>query len=150
MFELIIDKFKYLIRKYLNKIDKQDKEDIKQEILIKIYNICLSFEILENISLIENENQFIKYIDVTIRNVYIDYLRTKENKETLIENIDILEDTKKDTLLFEGLREEEIDFLNLFIEEGKLISEQKVGKKLGISQQAVHKKVVKIRNKMKK
>ena len=41
-------------------------------------------------------------------------------------------------------------FLNLFIEEGKLISEQKVGKKLGISQQAVHKKVVKIRNKMKK
>ena len=60
---------------------------------MKIHNICSSFKILDNQILIDNEKQFIKYIDLTVRNVYIDYLRTKvENKETLIENTDSMEE----------------------------------------------------------
>ncbi len=95
VFELIIDKFKNLIKKYVNKVDIIDREDIEQEILIKIHNICSSFKILDNQSL-DNEKQFIKYIDVTVRNVYIDYLRTKvENKETLIENTDSIEEKNR-------------------------------------------------------
>ncbi len=87
--------------------------------------------------------------------MYIDYLRTKvENKETLIENTDSIEEKidvfNEKSSLFERLTKDEIDFLNLFIEDGKLISDQKVGKKLGISKQAVHKRIVKIRNKITK
>ena len=60
---------------------------------MKIHNICSSFKILDNQILIDNEKQFIKYIDLTVRNVYIDYLRTKvENKETLIDNTDSMEE----------------------------------------------------------
>lgn len=122
---------------------------------MKIHNICSSFEILDNQILIDNEKQFIKYIDVTVRNVYIDYLRTKvENKETLIENTDSMEEKievfNDTSSLFEGLTKDEVDFLNLFIEKGKTVSLKKVAEKIGISKQAVHKRIAKIRNKITK
>ena len=122
---------------------------------MKIHNICSSFEILDNQILIDNEKQFIKYIDVTVRNVYIDYLRTKvENKETLIENTDSMEEKievfNDKSSLFEGLTKDEVDFLNLFIEKGETISLKKVAEKIGISKQAVHKRIAKIRNKITK
>lgn len=123
--------------------------------LMKIHNICSSFKILDNQILIDNEKQFIKYIEVTVRNVYIDYLRNKvEDKEALIENTDSIEEKievyNEKTLLFDGLTKEEIKLLNLFIENGKIISLKKVAEKIGISKQAVYKKIKKIRNKIKK
>ena len=150
LFELIINEFKNLIKKYINKVEEKDREDIEQEILMKIYKICYQFKVTENLTKEDNENQFIKYITLTIKNTYIDYLRTKQSKLKLFENIDIKDERTDNSLLFDELTSDEMDFLYLFYEEGKIISEKKVAKKTGISQQAVHKRLVKIRNKIKK
>ena len=124
--------------------------------LFKIHNILISFEIIkypnmknQEENLFYNENQFIKYIKVSLRNIYLDYLR--KTKIELLENNDLIEDKENNSLKnmsFDQLSDEERAFINLFIEDKKIISERKVGEKLGISQQAVHKKVVKIRQKM--
>ena len=75
----------------------------------------------------------------------------RKTKIELLENNDLIEDKENNSLKnmsFDQLSDEERAFINLFIEDKKIISERKVGEKLGISQQAVHKKVVKIRQKM--
>ncbi|MBQ8292407.1 MAG: sigma-70 family RNA polymerase sigma factor [Bacilli bacterium] len=125
---------------------------MQQEILMKIHRICLSFKIIKEVGLDDNENQFIKYIEVTIKNIYYDYLR--KDRDILIENLDLIKEEKNvsnfEKLLFNELTEKEIDFLSLFIENGKLLTDQEVANKLGISQQAVNKKRLKIYRKVKK
>ena len=47
------------------------------------------------------------------------------------------------------LNQKEIDFLNLFYEKEKILTEQQVADKLGITQQAVNKRKKKIYKKIK-
>ena len=98
-----------------------------------------------------NENQFIRYITKTFDNTYIEHLRKNclEINNMVIsfdfETI-VMENTFNDitngSLLHREItfNEEELKFINLFIENGNVLSEREVGLKLGISQQAVHKR----------
>lgn len=147
----IVNKFKNLIQKYQKKIIKQEQKDFRQEILMKIHRIVKFFKISKNCSLPDNEKQFVKYIEVSIKNTYIDYLKKEKKQEILIEDEEKIED-KKDIKSYEEdiLTEEDKKFLNLFLKNGQALTEKEVGKKLGISQQAVNKRKKKIYQKISK
>lgn len=143
--------FKNLINKYLRKILKQEQNDFRQEVLMKIYHIVKVFKINKDYSHISNENQFIKYIELTIKNTYIDYLKKRRRQEIFIEDLDVVED-KKDEISYDEniLTEEDKNFLNLFSKNGQALTEKEVGVILGISQQAVNKRKQKIYQKIAK
>lgn len=105
----IINMFKNLINKYQKKIKKQEQKDLRQEILMKIHHVVKFFKISQNCPLLDNEKQFVKYIEKTIKNTYIDYLKKRRRQETLIED-------KKDIISYGQniLTEEDKKFLNLF------------------------------------
>ena len=143
--------FKNLINKYLRKILKQEQNDFRQEVLMKIYHIVKVFEINKDYSHISNENQFIKYIELTIKNTYIDYLKKRRRQEIFIEDLDVVEDKKDEISYYEDiLTEEDKNFLNLFLKNGQALTEKEVGVILGISQQAVNKRKQKIYQKIAK
>ena len=79
-YQEIINIFSNLINKYVNKADVYDREDLKQEILIRIHIVLLKFKITETE---KDESQFKKYLEITIKNMYIDYKRKQKNKEIL-------------------------------------------------------------------
>ena len=112
-----------------------------------------------------NENQFIKYLNKTFKTrIALFYRKNKEefdanvislnspideNKELLDEIPDIQEDDKSPFDKYDFTRDE-IEFLNDFIEEGTVLTEAEVAKKLGKSQQAVNKKKNRLVKKYKK
>ncbi len=155
LFELIINEFKNLIKKYVNKVEEKDREDIKQEILMKIHKICLSFNIIDNISLEENGKQFTKYIEKTIINVYYDYLRNRMRKNKIV---NITEKNKKpkkqkinlEYLISKGISNKDIEFLKLYYKDTKILTDKEVAKILNVSQQAVNKRKLRIYRKIKK
>ena len=109
-----------------------------------------------------NENQFIKYINKSIKSTYIDFLRTNSHYfYELNISIDKYDDFEYNynTNYYEAfyniisnyeLSKEDIDFLKLFIEEKEILTEKNVGVKMGISQQAVNKRKRKIIDKINK
>ena len=132
----------------MNKVEEKDREDIEQEILMKIYKICINFKIIDNIPLEENEKQFTKYIEKTIINVYYDYLRKKTRKKK----------TKKpkkqkinlEYLISKGISNKDIEFLKLYYKDAKILTDKEVAKILNVSQQAVNKRRLRIYRKIEK
>lgn len=109
-----------------------------------------------------NENQFIRYLNKSLSNIVSDFYRDYKEEFSVtivslndliyenLELIDVIPDTtyEKNSLFDKySFTDKEINFINTFIEDRKVISEDKVAKKLGISQQAVNKKKTKIINK---
>lgn len=203
-----------LIKSYVYKIHSYYRDDLYQEILIKIYNVIDTFKINLNIlyeinielvknikernyykilnekyvngyeekygdvvlimyqnekiqdselilelSYFCNENQFINYINKSINSAFVNFVRNKKSeyninikrerrKKNKIEEVNYLELLDQLFLKY-NLLDEEKKFLKMFIENNKLISEKTVGRKLGISQQAVNKRKKKITNKLK-
>lgn len=203
-----------LIKSYVYKIHSYYRDDLYQEILIKIYNVIdifkinlnilyeINIELVKNIkernyykilnekyvngyeekygdmvlvmyqnekiqdselilelSYFCNENQFINYINKSINSAFVNFVRNKKleyninikrerRKKNKIEEVNYLELLDQLFLKY-NLLDEEKKFLKMFIENNKLISEKTVGRKLGISQQAVNKRKKKITNKLK-
>lgn len=144
-----------MIKKYVNKVEEKDREDIEQEILMKIYKICINFKIIDNIPLEENEKQFTKYIEKTIINVYYDYLRKRMRKKKTIEKTEKIKKSKKqkinlEYLISKGISNKDIEFLKLYYKDAKILTDKEVAKILNVSQQAVNKRRLRIYRKIEK
>lgn len=111
-----------------------------------------------------NEKQFIECLNQRLHSVYVDFIRRLNNEMSLeicsfdieddknIEMRDRTEEYKENN--FELLKhyemgDKEITFLKNFIDGQSILTEKEVGIKLGISQQAVHKRKKKIVEKYK-
>lgn len=177
-FNKIIKDINYIINKNLKKLDKEYKDDLKQEILMSIFKVVNNFKIKtlntdlsyidnfkekyknvtnynmeEEYNLFCNENQFRKYIEVLCKNKVIDFIR-KEKHENVISLNNLVDEKNEliDMIKDEKIKEKEItfssknlEFLNHFIENDRILTQKEVAKKLGISQQAVSKKIKKIK-----
>lgn len=113
-----------------------------------------------------NEKQFINCLNIRLKSTYIDFIKKNKNyinqniislNQINLENIEMIDAIIDDfepieTLLLgkHNLTNDELNFILEFMEKGRILSETKVGKKLGISQQAVNKRKKKIINKYKK
>ena len=114
-----------------------------------------------------NQNQFKKYINKVLNNKLIDFIRKhKIDKELKIISLNKVNDYDGEELLdkiadttslknyseidYSLLTNEEIEFLNLFYKDNKNLTELEVANILDISQQAVSKRLIKIKNKLKK
>ena len=101
-----------------------------------------------------NENQYIHYLSKTFRNIYIDYLKMNYYQinnllSSFDENIHInyaLTNNSHNHLynqvmdIKQEFDKEDLLFIELFVEDNKILTEKEVGIKLGISQQAVNKR----------
>lgn len=181
-FNKIIKDINYIINKHLKKLEKNNKDDLKQEILMSIFKVVNNFKIKtlnadlsyidnfkekyknetnynfeEEYNLFCNENQFRKYIDLLCKNKVIDFIR-KEKQENIIslnrlvdENTELLELIKekeiKDIKILYSSKD--LEFLNNFIEENRILTQKEVAKKLGTSQQVISYKINKIKKKLK-
>lgn len=177
-FNKIIKDINYIINKNLKNLDKEYKDDLKQEILMSIFKVVNNFKIKtlntdlsyidnfkekyknvtnynmeEEYNLFCNENQFRKYIEVLCKNEVIDFIR-KEKHENVISLNNLVDEKNEllDMIKDEKIKEKEItfssknlEFLNHFIENDRILTQKEVAKKLGISQQAVSKKIKKIK-----
>lgn len=109
---------------------------------------------LNEYSLFCNENQLLKYINIAFKNCFLIHLNmyTKDNvlslDEMKDEGFELIDNNqvkdKKEIMDLSILKKKEKDFIKKFIDNGKLLSERKVAKILGISQQAVNKRKKKI------
>ena len=114
-----------------------------------------------------NQNQFKNYINKVLNNKLIDFIRTnKIDKEIKIISLNIVNDYDGEELLYKIpdtnsskiyseidyslLTNKEVEFLNLFYKDNEKLTEIDVAIILGISQQAVSKRLIKIKNKLKK
>lgn len=116
---------------------------------------------LEEYLLFINENQFIKYFRKTVQNLLINFKlkQSKENKiitknlnEQISEDLEMIDTVIDNSTLskidpFDCFSKDDKEFIYLFIDNGMLLSEQEVAKKLGVSQQAVNKRKQKIKKK---
>ena len=114
-----------------------------------------------------NQNQFKNYINKVLNNKLIDFIRTsKIDREIKIISLNIVNDYDGEELLYKIpdtnsskiyseidyslLTNKEVEFLNLFYKDNEKLTEIEVANILGISQQAVSKRLIKIKNKLKK
>lgn len=105
-----------------------------------------------------NQNQFLKYLKVTFQNTINSYFRKQQENYIfdVIDDLDQIEDycefkqTSFKKLIEEtSLSLKDKEFLSLFIENDKILTEQEVALKLKITQQAVNKRKNKILKKIK-
>ncbi|MEI3527379.1 MAG: hypothetical protein V8R15_04955 [Bacilli bacterium] len=191
LFEIIVKKVEKIIYSHLQKISKQYKDDVYQEMLMGLYRLLQTFEIREyeeNADYLNNfflafdeesikeenwrqeyqyfcnEKQFIECLNKRLHYVYVDFLRRLSYEMSLEicnfdigddRNIEVRDKTEEykendyELLKNYGLSDKEITFLKNFIDEQCILTEKEVGIKLGISQQAVHKRKKKIIEKYK-
>lgn len=145
IFNKLIKKTKFLIFKYLKKVSEFYQEDLYQEFLYGLFQVVNEFKY--NSQKIEQENQqmFLSFLDIKFKFIYIDF-RRKNDRYHIASNayfdknylfvrysaIDLLEEYINDI--------KDLTFLMAFIEGNELLTEREVGKKLHITQQAVHKR----------
>lgn len=170
----ILNNFKNKINKEILKVRINDREDIYQEIYMKIEKIILNFEIkkheINKRILIDNNTSYYKYmlyinqlelckyINKSIENLVIDYKRKIYKKIVLKENnhannyyhnkVRFLKE------LINNINDENyktrkmISFLKLFIQDDNYVTEKEVAIKLGVSQQAINKRKNRYINKL--
>lgn len=112
-----------------------------------------NYNLEEEYNLFCNENQFRRYIEVLCKNKVIDFIR-KEKHENVISLNNLVDENNEllDMIKDEEIKEKEItysskdlEFLNHFIEDDRILTQKEVGEKLGISQQVVSYKIKKIK-----
>lgn len=148
---------------YSRIIENKYFESFKNKYRINNHN--KKIKIINEFYLFFNENQFKKYINKICERTRIDFYRTyKINEEIKIISLNSMNDDNDDLLNnlidpstlpksnfinSELLTIDDIDFLNLFLKNNKKITQSEVAEILGISQQAVSKRLNKIKNKLK-
>ena len=132
----------------------------------KIVSYKSKIKIINEFYLFCNENQFINYINKICERTRIDFYRTyrikdeikiislnlmnDDNDELLNHIIDPSTLPKRDLMNYELLTSEDISFLNILYKDNIKLTQCEIAKMLGISQQAVSKRLNKIKNKFKK
>lgn len=99
-FNLVVDKMKPLINKYVKKLYKDEPEDSYAELVIALWeSIC-------NITYLENDGQVVNYLGIAIRNKFLELYRTSRK---ICENeIQIIDDDKFLSIQYEEQMYEEI------------------------------------------
>ena len=149
---------------YSRIIENKYFESFKNKYRINNHNNKI--KIINEFYLFCNENQFKKYINKICERTRIDFYRTyKINEEIKIISLNSMNDDNDDLLNnlidpstlpksnfinSELLTIDDIAFLNLFLKNNKKITQSEVAEVLGTSQQAVSKRLKKIKNKLKK
>ena len=149
---------------YSRIIENKYFESFKNKYRINNHNNKI--KIINEFYLFCNENQFKKYINKICERTRIDFYRTyKINEEIKIISLNSMNDDNDDLLNnlidpstlpksnfinSELLTIDDIAFLNLFLKNNKKITQSEVAEVLGTSQQAVSKRLNKIKNKLKK
>lgn len=144
--------------KYFKKFIDMCKNNIKEYDYTNADDVDL---IMEEFNLFCNENQFIKYLNISLKRQYWKFnsalkkditnkpisLNLLINDE--IEFIDLIKDETKKKKIFDKnlLSKKDIDFLTLFIEGDKILKGIDVARKLGITQQAVSIRLKRIKEK---
>ena len=165
-FEQIILKLENVINKGLANVSQNDFEDLRQNILMKVHKVILNFNILINDESDVSKicAQFLKYISMAIQSVRNKFYNNtynfnnelvKLNKinpegEELNELISDKSYEDECNYFLPKLSDEENNFLNLFIQGNVVLTEKEVANKLGLTQQAVHKRKKKIIEKINK
>lgn len=124
------------------------------------------FSLINEFYLFCNENQFRNYINKICERTRIDFYRTYKIKDEIkIISLNLMNDDndellnnlidpstlpKCDFINYDFLTKDDINFLNLFFKDNKKFTQSEIAKILGISQQAVSKRLNKIKNKLKK
>ena len=105
-----------------------------------------------------NQNQFLKYLKVTFQNTINSYFRKQQENFIfdVIDDLDQIEDYSefkqssfKNIIEETSLSLKDKEFLSLFIEDDRILTEREVALKLKITQQAVNKRKNKILKKIK-
>lgn len=104
-FGILVEKFEPLIKKYIRCLYKDDKEDVRSELL------CAIWEALLKISYYENDGQVVKFIYIALKNKYLElyrysckqYYHEINIEEVEIENIQFLEKQYDEILINEDL-----------------------------------------------
>lgn len=89
-FNLLVDKMEPLISKYVRLLYKDDKEDVREEFLLALWEaVC-------NISFFDNDGQIVRYLTIALRNRYMelykssrrfhDYEVVSEDSQEVIQN----------------------------------------------------------------
>ncbi len=161
IFEII----KSMMWKYIHRINQFYKEDFMQELFIKTYEIIVKFEIqinpFDSASIIRNQKQLIYLLKSKYKYLVADFYRNNREyfeKEIKCSNIDHYSKSlisKEKLSLEEVLKchdflDSEIEFLSLFIEDERLLTQKEVARKLGISQQTISRKFNEIVKKYRK
>ncbi|MCM1130984.1 MAG: winged helix-turn-helix transcriptional regulator [Roseburia sp.] len=156
--EEVLKIVKPMMWRYVHKINYFYEEDFIQILTLRTYDAILKFEIkLDpndfNTYLI-NQKQFIHYLMKKFKYAVADFYRENSNhleNEIICTNADIVfpdnslgNNSLYKTLFDYGFLESEIQFLCLFIEEDRFLSQKEVADKLGISQQTVSRQFNKI------
>lgn len=132
----------------------------------KIDSYKSKIKIINEFYLFCNENQFKNYINKICERTRIDFYRTYKIKDEIkIISLNLMNDDndellnhiidpstlpKRDLMNYEILTSEDINFLNVIYKDNIKLTQCEIAKMLGISQQAVSKRLNKIKNKLKK
>ncbi len=161
IFEII----KTMMWKYIHKINQFYQEDFMQELFIKTYEIIMKFEIQidssDSDSILKNQKQLIYLLKNKYRYLVADFYRNnweyleKEIKCSNIESYSksLISEEKlslEEVLKCHDFLDSEIEFLSLFIEDERLLTQKEVASKLGISQQTISRKFNEIIKKYRK
>lgn len=98
-----------------------------------------------------NENQFINYINKRFKSIRISFYQKQEKEKAIYEKyLEIIKLSSNNTYNIKYLDVEEKAFLKLFVDKERILTQKEVGDILGISQQAISRKLKKIKEKYKK
>lgn len=148
---------------YSRIIENKYFESFKNKYRIKNHNNKI--KIINEFYLFCNENQFKNYINKICERTRIDFYRTyKINEEIKIISLNLMNDDndellnhiidpstlpKRDLMNYELLTSDDIYFLNILYKDNIKLTQREIAEILGISQQAVSKRLNKIKNKLK-
>lgn len=149
---------------YSRIIENKYFESFKNKYKIDSYKSKI--KIINEFYLFYNENQFKNYINKICERTRIDFYRTYKIKDEIkIISLNLMNDDndellnhiidpstlpKRDLMNYELLTSEDISFLNILYKDNIKLTQCEIAKMLGISQQAVSKRLNKIKNKLKK
>lgn len=159
--KIIIDEINEL---YNQIIKNRYFESFKNKYKIDSYKSKI--KIINEFYLFYNENQFKNYINKICERTRIDFYRTYKIKDEIkIISLNLMNDDndellnhiidpstlpKRDLMNYELLTSEDISFLNILYKDNIKLAQCEIAKMLGISQQAISKRLNKIKNKLKK
>lgn len=138
------------------KVRKDYQDDLRQECYLRLLKSILEFEIKE-IDEVIIEMQFKKYLKRNIcyvvkyfyRNNYVYLVNVSIDIDELIGWLEINDEKfdLEDYLYSHRLNKEEVEFVLGFIEDGEILSQEKVAAKLNISRQKVSRILKRIKEK---
>ncbi len=142
--EEIFELIEPLMKKYAYKVKESYQEDMMQEMKMKTYETLCTFQVISKPFC---QNQLLGLLEMKFKYVIAKFYRTygevlkrersMEKVESYLTSFDPPVIELKEILSNKNVSSSEIQFLDKFIVDGKLLTQAEVAKELGISQQKV-------------